>query len=412
MLRSDRMSLGLPVAYLSLLLLNHVPGAFVHAFDEGMPSDSGAVEIGIRFTAIGSMCFVGGVWLARIGSANILIQQAADRNRFWLFCLIGGWIFTFGLSFLRSIPSFGAVVQNGGAIWMLGVMLGLEAALYRGDHKATWRWLAALAVYPVIGLLLSGFLSYAAKAVLIVCSGLIISTRSRWRVVAGIILTTVLGLTVFVNYFVNRDAIRSAVWGGAPIEERIDVVMAAVTHFELFNLSNEKHLMALEIRLNQNFFVGRAVQRIEAGEVNYLYGRSVWEALLSVIPRVLWPEKPVFAGSPAIVAEMTGLALSPTTSWGVGQVMELYINFGIPGLVAGFLLLGWLLGTLDRKAAAAEIRGDLGRVILFFLPGAALIEPLGSMVELAGGAGASLIAAYGWRWGWMQWAGQRLYASS
>ena len=296
MLRSDRISLGLPVAYLSLLLLNHVPGAFVHAFGKGVLNDSDAVEIGIRFTAIASMCFVGGVWLARISRANTLTQQAADRNRFWLFCLIGGFLFTYGLSFLRSIPSVGAVVQNAGGIWMLGVMLGLEAALYRGDHKSTRRWLAALAVYPVTGLLFSGFLSYASRAILIVCSALIISGRSRWRVVAGITLTTVVGLTIFVNYFVNRDAIRSAVWGGAAIEERIDVVMDAITHFELFDLSNEKHSAALDTRLNQNFFVGRAAQQIEEGTVDYLYGRSAWEALLSVIPRALWPDKPVFGG--------------------------------------------------------------------------------------------------------------------
>ena len=95
---------------------------------------------------------------------TLLTQQAADRNRFWLFCLIGGFLFTYGLSFLRSIPSVGAVVQNAGGIWMLGVMLGLEAALYRGDHKSTRHWLAALAVYPVTGLLFSGFLSYASRA--------------------------------------------------------------------------------------------------------------------------------------------------------------------------------------------------------------------------------------------------------
>ena len=64
---------------------------------------------------------------------------------------MAGWIFTYGLSFLRSIPSLGAVVENGGGIWILGVMLGLEAALYRGDHKLTCFWLAALAVYPDYG---------------------------------------------------------------------------------------------------------------------------------------------------------------------------------------------------------------------------------------------------------------------
>src|ERR1700730_10969249 len=212
-----------------------------------------------------------------------------------------------------------------------------------------------------------------------------------------------------VNYYANRKAIRDAVWGGATLEQRIDAVMGMFT-FELFDPNNREHLDALDERLNQNFFVGRAAQRIEQGQVDYLYGRSVWEALLSLVPRALWPDKPVFGGSPKIVSEMTGLVLSETTSWGVGQVMEFYINFGIFGLVAGFLLLGWCLGTLDRKAAAAEIRGDLGQVILFFLPGVALIEPIGSMVELTGGAAAALIAAYGWKWAWRQWAGEPLYA--
>ena len=193
------------------------------------------------------------------------------------------------------------------------------------------------------------------------------------------------------------------------MRERIDAAMGVFT-FELFDPTNAKHLQALDDRLNQNFFVGRAAQRIEGGEVNFLYGRSVWEALISVIPRALWPDKPVFGGSPKVVSEMTGLELSPTTAFGVGQVMEFHINFGILGLIVGFLLLGWSLGTLDRKAAAAEIRGDLRRTILFFLPGAALIQPLGSLVELTGSVGAALIAAYGWKWAWTQWAGQRLYA--
>jgi hypothetical protein len=410
MLRSDRISLGLPVAYLSLLLVIHVPGAFAHAFGEGFLADTGTVEIGIRLTAIGAVCFVGGVWLARFGKANILYKRVANP-RFWLFCLISGSIVTFGLGFLRSIPTLGAIVDNLGAIWILGVMLGLQAALHRGDYKSTCFWLAALAVFPVTGLLFSGFLSFATRAVIIACCGLIISSRSLWRVIVGTSLATVLGVTIFVNYFAHRDAIRVAVWGGASMEERIDVVSNALTSFELFDPTNEKHLIALDQRLNQNFFVGRAAEQIEAGQVNYLYGRSVWDSLLSIIPRALWPNKPVFGGSGTIVAEMTRLELSTTTSWGVGNVMEFYINFGIVGLIAGFVLLGWLLGILDRKAAAAEIQGDLGQAILFFLPGIALIQPALSMVELVGGTAAALLAAYGWKWAWTQRAGKLLYVT-
>jgi len=138
--------------------------------------------------------------------------------------------------------------------------------------------------------------------------------------------------------------------------------------------------------------------------VEYLDGVSIWEGLQSLVPRAFWPEKPVYAGSPQIVAKMTGLRLAPKTSFGVGNVMEFQINFGIPGVVIGFLALGWIIATLDHKAAVAEDQGDLGRVILFFLPCVAMIQPSGSIVEITGGSAAALVAAYGWKWAWNHWA--------
>src|SRR5204863_5388145 len=141
-----------------------------------------------------------------------------------------------------------------------------------------------------------------------------------------------------------------------------------------FDPSNRDHLIALDDRLNQNFFVGLAAVRIEDGRAKYLYGESVWEGLVALVPRALWANKPVFAGSPEIVSKMTGLWLSPTSSFGVGNVMEFQINFGTPGVVIGFLLLGWALATLDLKAAIAEARGHLGKLTLFFLCCVALIK--------------------------------------
>ncbi|MEO8112745.1 MAG: hypothetical protein ABI655_00095, partial [Phenylobacterium sp.] len=125
--------------------------------------------------------------------------------------------------------------------------------------------------------------------------------------------------------------------------------------------------------------------------------------LIALVPRALWPDKPVFGGSPAIVSEMTGLHLNPNTSFGVGNVMEFQVNFGTPGVIVGFLSLGWLIGMFDVRAALAESRGDLSRAMLFFLPGAALLQPIGSMVELAGGAAAGWVAALGWRLAWARW---------
>jgi hypothetical protein len=413
-LRRDRLSLGLPVAYLISLLLIHVPGAFAQAVNVGILADPEVTEAGIFFAAIGSACFFGGVLFARLSTPITTIRFATsdstsvtgNRNRFALFCLLGGWVLIYGLSPLRYIPSLGAAVDKGGAIWILGVILGLREALRQRSPSRTGIWLGGLLVYPVGMLLLGGFLSYGAAATIVAGSALIVSTRSNGRVAAGLAVGSYLALTIFVNYYESRDAIRDEVWGGAPLEQRLGTVLGVASNFHWFDSTDPLDLLALDERLNQNFFVGLAAERIEAGEVGYLYGRSIWEALQALVPRVIWPEKPVFAGSPEVVSEMTGLELSPTSSFGVGNVMEFQINFGLAGVVGGFLLLGWLMGMLDRKAAEAERRGELDRAILFFLPAVALIQPNGSMIEMASGAAAAIVAAYGWRWAWSHWAQQ------
>ena len=403
-LRRDRLSLGLPIAYLFGLLLIHVPGAIAQIVGGDVLHFPEYTEIGIRFTAIGAVCFVLGAWIARFGKPNASASASASTQGYWTFCLLGGWLFTYGLSFLGRVPSVGAAVEKGGAVWMLGVMLALRAAVKRGDPMAIAIWLSALAVYPTLMLLLGGFLSYGATASIIVLSVLVVSIRSHWRAAAGLMVATVLGFNLFLSYFEIRKELRDVVWGGASMSERVEVAEKIVQDFEWFDPSNERQLIAIDQRLNQNFFVGLAATRIEEGQADYLHGRSLWEGLLALVPRALWPDKPVYAGSPGIVMEMTGLLLPETTSFGVGNVMEFHINYGIAGLVVGFLALGCVIGSLDRRAAIAEATGNLDRVFLYFLPAVALIQPNGSMVELVSGSAAALAAAFGWSWLWRQWS--------
>ena len=155
-LRKDSVSLGLPFAYLSLLFLNHVPGAYVQLADDLFYGHRHETEIGIRFTAIGAVCFVIGVWLARAYTAEaranpVQSTSAAwfeDDKPFWIFCFLGGMLFSFGLTPLRNLPSIGAVVYNGGALWMLGVLLGLRAAVRKHDTKWIAIWASLLVIYP------------------------------------------------------------------------------------------------------------------------------------------------------------------------------------------------------------------------------------------------------------------------
>ena len=416
MLRRDSVSLGLPIAYLFLLLLIHIPGAYVYiTADFPFLSFSDFVEVGIRFTAIASVSFVGGTYAVRLFVTRPSILAETDQRRFSLFCLIGGWLATYGLGSLHAISSIGAAIDRAGGVWMLGVMLGLRSAVKHNNLTIAGMWLGALAVYPLLMLLLGGFLSYGTAAAIIVLSILTISVRNRWKVIIGLIVAVYLALNVFVNYFGQREDIRKEVWGGAPLADRIDATLDIFRNFNLFSSNNVGHVFALDQRLNQNFFAGLAADRIEQGSVDYLYGRSVWEGLIALIPRALWPDKPVTAGSPKIVTEMTGLTLNEDTSFGVGNVMEFQINFGIPGLIVGFFLLGLALRALDRYAAMSLRRGDFGNALIGFLPAIALIQPNGSVVELSSGAAAALVAAYGWRSAWKRWSARatpRNYAPS
>jgi hypothetical protein len=84
--------------------------------------------------------------------------------------------------------------------------------------------------------------------------------------------------------------------------------------------------------------------------------------------------------------------------------MEFHINFGIPGIVIGFMLLGWIIARLDHLASLAERYGDFPRVFQYFLPAVALIQPGGSIIELASAAGAAWVAALGWAFVWKQYS--------
>ena len=74
------------------------------------------------------------------------------------------------------------------------------------------------------------------------------------------------------------------------------------------------------------------------------------QAVIAMVPRLIWPDKPIEAGSGGLVAKFTGMDFANGTSVGVGPVMELYANFGTPAVVIGFILLGIIVKSLDVMA--------------------------------------------------------------
>jgi hypothetical protein len=114
---------------------------------------------------------------------------------------------------------------------------------------------------------------------------------------------------------------------------------------------------------------------------------------LAIIPRAIWPTKPIVAGGNDIVSQYTGQHFDAGTSVGVGGVMEAYINFGVLGVVLIHMLLGALLGSIDTAAGQRLRSDDWPGFLSRFLPGLALVPVGGSFLELTSSAVAALVAA-------------------
>jgi hypothetical protein len=114
---------------------------------------------------------------------------------------------------------------------------------------------------------------------------------------------------------------------------------------------------------------------------------------MALLPRVLWPDKGVVAGSSDIVSRFTGMKFMEGTSVGVGLVMEMFVNFGTPGVWIGFGLFGALLMFVDERARACLEHGNAARFAVWYLPGSTLLQLCGgSLVDAFASAGASLVS--------------------
>ena len=291
------------------------------------------------------------------------------------------------------MPSLTSVVSALATLLILGLWLVLYGAAVTADRRRTLATLALLPLLPLATLVTGGFLGYGVYWVLSVVAFLFVITRRRIWFYFGAPVAVFLGLSLFVTYMGQRAGIRELVWEEqAGMLDRLDRVSAIVTEFQLLDLASPTHVAALDDRLNQNWLVGAAVMYHEDGWAPFAYGATI--PLWALIPRAVWPDKPDVGGGGDIVSDFTGIRFAEGTSVGAGQVLEFYVNFGIPGVLLGFLGLGYLLMRLDqgimRSLAADDTRGLLVRA----MPGLTLLQPGGNLLEILVACVAAYVAAH------------------
>lgn len=385
---------GLMLAYCFQLWLFYWTGAFAHSLPWSQLPDTEVTFLGFRQSTFAIAAFgIGGLVIAPV------LYDLSGRRRLPLgkpVALPGAYLLAGLVSFAilapiaSRIPSMGAVSSVGQQLILVGICLGFWKEWKKRNNTGMARWLVCCALLPAITLLQQGFIGYGVIAASIVLAFIVRTYQPRYVLVAAGLAGLYLGISVYVAYMRERTAIRASVWGEEEYASRFETAKRIGEVFEPFDVHNNTHLVTVDERLNQNFLVGAAVLELSRTGA-YSHGETLVQALFSMVPRAIWPDKPTFAGSGNLVTRFTGIVFAENTSVGIGPVLEFYANFNTIGVIIGFLCMGALVGVADLAAEASLLTEDWLAFGLYFLLGISFLNVSGSMVEVAAGSAASLV---------------------
>ncbi len=393
------MGAGLMLAYVINLGTIHWLAAAIYLFPWYSNYSPGVVELGFRQSVWAIIAFATGSagvapWiLARVRPVRRSISPEALASREVVVAYLGvGLLFSLVLlPLIAGAATLTAIVSVGRSLIAAGLGVACWEAWRRGSRTLI-AWVGAALCLPFLTVITEGFLGFGATTAVAVGALLAMFYRPRWKLVLIGLVLAYLGLSFYVAYMRDRDDIREVVWGGQSLVNRVEQLYVTVSTSEWFDPYNSDQLTEIDRRLNQNYLVGSAVDFLASRPGDYANGETLWDAVIALIPRAVWADKPVVAGSADLVTRFTGIEFAEGTSVGIGQVMEFYVNFGILGVVLGFGVLGVLLSIIDATAGHRLSAGDWPSFALWYLPGLALLQVGGSLVEVTGSSAASLVA--------------------
>jgi len=285
------------------------------------------------------------------------IETQIDPMRLALVYVVTGLVSYFILRpTLGTIPTINTFMQGLYSLFPAGLILGLLFTESSAEKPKYIRplFIALLFLWPLVGVIRDGFLGFGFFIVIAVLGFSLVRIKHLVRLgILGVVLGYI-ALSVMVTYFINRGEIRGAVWGGAEFDTRLEVVGSSfLDDFQWFDVQNITHLLVIDGRMGLNYLTGLSVHQLENNYVEYAYGQTITDAFLAVVPRAIWPDKPVVTGGSDNVAQYTGLTFARGTTVSMGYVMEMFINFGTSGVIGGFLILGILLRLLGSGVEVA-----------------------------------------------------------
>jgi hypothetical protein len=364
-----------PIVYYPLLAFPHLAGSSLAWLGEPGSAISLAradFTKALLVVAIGFMA----LWLAwfatrgkRVASGREALSERQLPSRrlaialaaIGVFCLLVR-VSVQSLGYLRSYDTGGPLgpwtewVTAGGAALDVALAFAAMRAFGAADRTRTRPDLVLLIVLVILevsffGLLAGGKVMWTLPKLLVV---VFIYAQFRGRLPVSWILAFVVAV-LLVSPVVQQFRLlsnRAVVDGGAPAL----VVRSVEETTNDLGASTALSLDTLMRRLRQVENVA-VVIRDTPSVFPYARGQDVSDALLlTAIPRVVWPDKPVFDAGRRFPQLYLSQPVESRSTTGPSHFGDLYRNFGIPGVVIGMGLLGMAFAALGRWTDRGGLR--------------------------------------------------------
>ncbi|MBJ7535611.1 hypothetical protein JDN40_16000 [Rhodomicrobium vannielii ATCC 17100] len=413
-------TVGLPFVLLMGFTMMHcaalvhlVPG-YDHTHDVYLASMNYSRETvadGLEASFLAMLAAFLGFLLADRNAAPFAPQQevadaqalAVVRRRSLQFLVVGasGLLIQTGTTMMGlTLPGFQAVLFGARSLVAVGA-IGLIYHTYRsvGSRRALVLALIFSASVPTLFLITTAILEDSlvlAIAIFVFYLTLSRGTGAFSPIVRNITLmaAAITFAVVFAaGYMQTRDVLRETLRYGGDVETALKTTQDLAESFDSSTVFDNSTLALLDGRLNQNVFVGLAIEYLRIFPNLQADGETLLLALAGGVPRFLWPDKPERGGS-AFMAKYTGLTFHEEATFGVGLILEFYVNFLYFGVFFGFLLLGYVMRRIDIVAARAMSLNDIVALTPFYLIGIAIIQPLSDLFFIVTGIFAALLV--GW----------------
>jgi hypothetical protein len=332
---------------------------------------------------------------SRIRKAAPVAELHLNKSKAVLYCVIVGIVvpilFTFrGIipeEFQQPLSSILRLLQNQ-VLVAIGVLGWLVYSRMNSKWYAVW-------MYVLVGLTtLHGISTGVLEEALVPIGVLFIVKWLHTRKVSFVPIASVLALVLFLSPV--KANFREQVWFGET-QETVDMSSASkvlfwftqATEYWVETLSGSRNLRdATSSASGRSDFIHQVahIHSMTPSVIPYQYGETYSYFAFALIPRVLWPDKPLTGSANSFFAVSYGLTSeegAKTTTFGVSILGEAFMNFGWIGVVVMMLIQGLLISLLERMfGGPASGPGGQAVFIAFFV---FFLNGIGSSAEIVFG---------------------------